>query len=488
MTDELELLAASAEAEPQYSPTERATARARLDALITAEAGRTSAAFVSSAPQDQKARLRRQLQWLALMAAGLLVAGGLVLGRGSLDPGSRQIRAHLTAASVLRRAALVARDVPVRAVPGPGQFLYTKQEISIVSIIPLVSTPSTNPPMAAMIDFFDQYKWVSSNGAGREVEVETRRPTFLSPADEARWRANGSAQSVFQGTSGSYSTGPNEIKSASRVDALPTNPSTLTRMFAEGRIDDVGEVFPTGHPYDTAATWNVISNLLLNTLDPPALLSALYRVAASLPGVQYVGTVTDPAGQSGTAVGYEQDGVLNEIIFDPKTAALLASESVVESPASSAAGFVAGDDPKVGTVVSSTTVLSSRIVNSERASSPELEWNVGPVDCHAAVQRSGAVRCREPTSSSQTLDEAVGHLGCVVVCDLSRVAPLLESDGITRSPDHRGGCDRRPTASRPHLTSLVGEGDVKDHEHPFALRGHPMMKLRSTTALDNELC
>jgi len=41
-----------------------------------------------------------------------------------------------------------------------------------------------------------------------------------------------------------------------------------------------------------------------------------------MPGVTLIGTVTDAAGRSGTAVAYASNGEQNELIFDPTTSVL----------------------------------------------------------------------------------------------------------------------------------------------------------------------
>jgi len=72
-----------------------------------------------------------------------------------------------------------------------------------------------------------------------------------------------------------------------------------------------------------------IAALLADPMDPPALRSALFRVAAQLPGVTLRNHVTDPAGRTGEAVrGTLAARTRFRAIFDPRTSQILAWEVV----------------------------------------------------------------------------------------------------------------------------------------------------------------
>lgn len=95
---------------------------------------------------------------------------------------------------------------------------------------------------------------------------------------------------------------------------------------------------------------------------PPPLRSSLYQVAATIPGVDLVGTVKGRAGRAGTAVAADRTGQRLERIFDPNTSALLAQETVRTQTV---------DDTTAppGTVVSYTLYLRSGIVSSSSVTS-----------------------------------------------------------------------------------------------------------------------
>jgi len=88
-----------------------------------------------------------------------------------------------------------------------------------------------------------------------------------------------------------------------------------------------------------------------------ALRVALYEVAARIPGAELVGPATDRVGRHGVAVAYVDSKIheRHELIFDPKTSALL-GEEYVELEGNSY-GYPAG------TVTGCATYGSSAVVN-----------------------------------------------------------------------------------------------------------------------------
>jgi hypothetical protein len=63
--------------------------------------------------------------------------------------------------------------------------------------------------------------------------------------------------------------------------------------------------------------------------------AALYRVAALIPGVQLLGIVRDHSGRRGLGVAFTSHGFVNELIFNPRTAALLGERGIGKAPGSS---------------------------------------------------------------------------------------------------------------------------------------------------------
>lgn len=105
----------------------------------------------------------------------------------------------------------------------------------------------------------------------------------------------------------------------------------------------------------------LVGDLLRETLAPPDLRAALFRVAARIPGVELIGEVTDPAGRKGTAVARTSDdvGFLEriELIFDPDTSELLAEREVLLER-------VHWADAEPDTVIGYGSYLNSGVVDS----------------------------------------------------------------------------------------------------------------------------
>ena len=108
-----------------------------------------------------------------------------------------------------------------------------------------------------------------------------------------------------------------------------------------------------------AGTFEIIGDLLRETDASPTLRATLYQAAAQIPGVTLIGTVTDAAGRSGTAVAYASNGGQDELIFDPTTSVLLGEATVVTDPSQ-----LCRLDVSVGAVISETSYVASGVVNS----------------------------------------------------------------------------------------------------------------------------
>jgi hypothetical protein len=92
---------------------------------------------------------------------------------------------------------------------------------------------------------------------------------------------------------------------------LPTDPAQLEQAL---RADIQG-----AGPDDDSELFTIVGDLIRESPAPPALRRALFDVAAGLPGVHSLGSVTDALGRP--AVGLERDGQVYD--FDATTGALL---------------------------------------------------------------------------------------------------------------------------------------------------------------------
>jgi hypothetical protein len=289
------------------------------DAVTTA---RAKAAVL---PPPRRRTRRRWPFALAATAAAAVAAFVIVL----LQSGSPDS----AAAAVLERTARTAAGQPATAPPRPGQFVYTKSRS-------LNETTSVTHGQA-INTVADQTReaWIGPDGSGRlrETSVGSR---FMSDRDRQAWVAAGRPDLGGEfhsderfGAGGLYFFD---------LSKLPTDADSLKKTIEQRKVE--------GGPPGDAETFTIVGDMLRETYASPQLRAALYRVAAGLPGVELIGDVKDESGRTGTAVGYSNDRARNDLIFDPKTSALLGERTVEH-----------------GKVVSWTVYLASGVVDSTSA-------------------------------------------------------------------------------------------------------------------------
>jgi hypothetical protein len=123
--------------------------------------------------------------------------------------------------------------------------------------------------------------------------------------------------------------GPGEL-SAGPVDLakLPTDPARLAALISSRKIE--------GGPPGPAEDFVQVGDLLRESSASPELRAALFKVAAAIPGVKLLGTVTDSDGRSGTAIAFPHRAKGDE---ESPGAGVPGSEaSATPSPAPSASG------------------------------------------------------------------------------------------------------------------------------------------------------
>ncbi|MFJ4471923.1 CU044_5270 family protein [Streptomyces sp. NPDC089424] len=76
------------------------------------------------------------------------------------------------------------------------------------------------------------------------------------------------------------------------------------------------------------AAFVLFGDLIRESLMPPEVGAALYRAAATIPGVEVVHGVKDSLGRAGVAITRSGDGEREELIFDEKTLAFLGERVV----------------------------------------------------------------------------------------------------------------------------------------------------------------
>jgi hypothetical protein len=248
---------------------------------------------------------------------------------------------NTAAAAVLNHLALVAYDQPAPSVPGPGQFLYVNSTEAYTATIAI------QPNSFTVLRPENRQIWIAANGSGR-IKESFGQPTFLSAHDRNVWEAAGRPTIPHAPTEMSF--GPGGLANGpTNLASLPTNPSALAAEIASRKIES--------GPSGPAEDFTQVGDLLRETDASPALRSALYQVAARIPGVETLGTVADHSGRRGVGVAYVHNGLRHELIFNPRTSALLGEYYTVVSPGS-------GYNVPNGTVVGWVVYLQSSIVSS----------------------------------------------------------------------------------------------------------------------------
>jgi hypothetical protein len=191
---------------------------------------------------------------------------------------------------------------------------------------------------------------------------------------------------------------------------LPTNPGTL---LAGVEARTVGSSFDA--PAGAAGTFEIIGDLLRETDASPRLRAALYQAAAQMPGVTLIGTVTDAAGRSGTAVAYASGGEQNELIFDPTTSVLLGEATVVTDPTQ-----LCRLDVSVGTVLGETSYVASGVVNS----TSDVPEGTSLTSYHVAIPASPSSSGSASSSNCSSTYPSQGTGGLRLTATTTR-APLL---------------------------------------------------------------
>ncbi len=299
--------------------------------------GRSTAQHgLGRACRPTRERPRRSRRILQVGVAAALLGAALAL------TSVLQSSAPSAAASVLRHLAKLAATQSATVPLGPGQYLYVDSDEESLTI---AEGPDGVHYSYLQVDH--RQVWIAANGSGRLID-HLGQPTFLTPADETTWRAAGSP--AISTASSDTAFGPNGLSdSPSDLASLPTDPTTLGAEIAQRKIE--------GGPPGPGEDFIQVGDLLRETDASPALRSALFQVAASLPGVESLGSVMDQAGRSGVGLAIVTRGVRYELIFDSSTSALLGEQETIADDTS-------GYEAPVGTLIGWAVYVRSTIVNS----------------------------------------------------------------------------------------------------------------------------
>jgi hypothetical protein len=288
-------------------------------------------AIESEAVQMQTRGRRRRWVRPVGIAAGVLTAA--VVAVILLVAGAGEV-VRPTAAQALERAARTAAASAAAPNLHAGEYWYVRAEgtAEFPSLLdPLVRGGGKSMTFIETSRPVITETWVGTERKARSRTLMRGPVEITSASDRARWQAAGSPSLDQPSSNDTIFTKVRGLPvglgmlSYAEVRGLPTDPrALLTTLAVAARRSSTARSAPRFGPAILALTeFRAISGLLVAPVDP-AVRAALFRAAALIPGVRDLGTRADAIGRRGVAVGLDwRGGIVSELIFDPRTAALL---------------------------------------------------------------------------------------------------------------------------------------------------------------------
>ncbi|MFF4773546.1 CU044_5270 family protein [Microtetraspora fusca] len=313
MNDEIEMVR---QARPEAAPYSR---EARLAARR---------ALTGPAPRRRRPYGIALAGALAVAAASVVAIGTLVPGTRDAGPGSVSTAsvggqapvtlpkiAKMSAEEVLGRAADAVTDLH----PRDDQFIKVTSETMYGAF--QVSLKAENGDQVGENRYLYRTKraiWLSADGT-RDGALKIER---LAPRAYPGWPLPKEANEEKPGTEW------NKLPTCGRVsDTAYTSLKKLPED-AEGMRAYLYSREHGDRPADAAA-WTAVGDLLRETYMPAAQRAALFKAAATIPGVTVTEDAEDAAGRKGIGVGRESVGVREDIVFHPETYELLGERGIV---------------------------------------------------------------------------------------------------------------------------------------------------------------
>ncbi|RLV08828.1 hypothetical protein CTZ27_08770 [Streptomyces griseocarneus] len=323
--------------DPELSPARQALLKEHLMDEIQRPAPGPRRSF--SFPRSRRARIA----WFALPVAAAVAVGAMALG--PVHPG-RPSGGGGQAGHAYTSADAVAPTV-VTLTPGTTKGLSAAADH-------IALAAAKQPPLAPGKN---QYLYVESKVAFLQVEnsVDGGQRSWIPPLHQRRiWLSPDGTKGYLYEPGNGMVTDLDDSSGSKRhsykaMKALPTDPDALLkRLYQGGR---------TGDPEDDWGAFKELGDMLHEQLAPPEISAALYRVAARIPGVQYVDKATDAGGREGIAIVFTNGDIRHEWIFDKNSYDYLGQREVL----------VKEDyGMKPGTVIGQTTIVERAVVDAKR--------------------------------------------------------------------------------------------------------------------------
>ena len=276
-----------------------------------------------------------------------------------------------SAVAFLNHAIAITNTQPPIPLLGAGQYYYESVHETGIAACRVATLPdgsrelyagiNIGQPFLVYVESRDQESWTTVNGSGGVRDVNGTGH-FINSAQQSQWVADGSPSldncaGPLTTSTISPTTAPSE--DGSGILALPTSPSALGSLIAQGRVNPYGVVSPTnvqcpstaggGAPTpdangqcSTAAQFDIASALLQQTEGPQLVGPALFQILATLPGVSDVGSVTDAEGRVGVGIEYTDAGHSTVFVIDPTSGQLLEEQSLASNSTLATGGIPAG--------------------------------------------------------------------------------------------------------------------------------------------------
>jgi hypothetical protein len=321
--DELELLRELRDDRPDDAARERA--RRDLHEQMRATAGRPRRGW------------RPRRRW-TLAASGVVVAVtiavtiALVTGvdDATIAPASA------TAKQALERAATAAERRRERPL-APGEYFYVRDRSAYLDV-----TVRRGGGWSVLVPT-ERETWTDRRGAGRFSSRDVGKPRFPGPRDRMRWKASGSPPLTRSGLAPGERIGPDGFTAGGssltyeQLRKLPSGGEAMYRKLIE-LARDAG-------PSPDEEAFTIIGDLLRSSPVPAHARAGLYRAAAYIKGVRYVGEVRDELGRRGLGIELTHEGERRRLVFDPDTSQVLVEQDVLTArmpDLGAAPGFVMG--------------------------------------------------------------------------------------------------------------------------------------------------